>query len=337
MKTSADAVPHHLIIDRCYVHGDAKIGGRRGVALNARHAAVIDSYLSDFKEVGADSQAVSRLERPRAVQDREQLPRSEPARTSCSAARIRRFPDLVPVRHRDRPQPPREAAALEGKGDPDVRGHRVDRQEPLRAEERAARARRRQSVRVQLAAGAERVLDSLHGAQSGRRRAVVDDRRRDVHEQPRPACRRRHQHARARRQPSQPAGAAHHDAEQRVPRRGRHVGQRAAVPAARRRRATSPSITTPRSRPAASCLAATMRPTPDSSSRTTSCMRNENGIIGRAPAKAPTRSRATSPTRSFRRNVIVGGNGGPVSDRTTSSRHRCRMRDWRSRATGTSA
>ena len=58
-ESSADAVPHHLIVDRCYVHGDAKLGARRGVALNGRHVAVIDSYVSDFKEVGADSQAVS--------------------------------------------------------------------------------------------------------------------------------------------------------------------------------------------------------------------------------------------------------------------------------------
>ena len=58
-ETSADAVPHHLIVDRCYVHGDAKLGARRGVALNGRNIAVIDSYIADFKEVGADSQAVS--------------------------------------------------------------------------------------------------------------------------------------------------------------------------------------------------------------------------------------------------------------------------------------
>ena len=57
-EASADAVPHHLIVDRCYVHGDPKIGSRRGIALNARDAAVIDSYFSDFKEVGADSQAI---------------------------------------------------------------------------------------------------------------------------------------------------------------------------------------------------------------------------------------------------------------------------------------
>ncbi|HEY3159774.1 MAG TPA: glycosyltransferase family 2 protein [Vicinamibacterales bacterium] len=57
-EASADQVPHHLIVDRSYLHGDPKIGARRGVALNAREAAVIDSYFADFKEVGADSQAI---------------------------------------------------------------------------------------------------------------------------------------------------------------------------------------------------------------------------------------------------------------------------------------
>jgi cellulose synthase/poly-beta-1,6-N-acetylglucosamine synthase-like glycosyltransferase len=52
------AVPHHLIIDRCYVRGDPRRGSRRGVALNARDAAVIDSHFSDFKEEGRDSQAI---------------------------------------------------------------------------------------------------------------------------------------------------------------------------------------------------------------------------------------------------------------------------------------
>jgi cellulose synthase/poly-beta-1,6-N-acetylglucosamine synthase-like glycosyltransferase len=51
-------VPHHIIIDRCYVHGDPQLGTRRGVALNARDAAVIDSHFSDFKEEGNDSQAI---------------------------------------------------------------------------------------------------------------------------------------------------------------------------------------------------------------------------------------------------------------------------------------
>ncbi|MGH9253426.1 MAG: glycosyltransferase [Vicinamibacterales bacterium] len=58
-EATLDAVPHHFIIDRCYIHGDARLGGRRGVALNARHAAVIDSYLADFKERAVDAQAIA--------------------------------------------------------------------------------------------------------------------------------------------------------------------------------------------------------------------------------------------------------------------------------------
>src|SRR5262245_42485213 len=58
-EADASALPHHVIIDRCYLHGDPRKGARRGVALNARDSAVVDSYLADFKEVGADSQAVA--------------------------------------------------------------------------------------------------------------------------------------------------------------------------------------------------------------------------------------------------------------------------------------
>ncbi len=57
--TQADAQPHHLVIDRCYVHGDAARGSRRGIALNGRDMAVVDSHVSDFKEAGADSQAIA--------------------------------------------------------------------------------------------------------------------------------------------------------------------------------------------------------------------------------------------------------------------------------------
>jgi hypothetical protein len=57
-ERSLEELPHHIIIDRCYIHGDPKKGSRKGVALNGRHLAVIDSHVSDFKEVGADSQAI---------------------------------------------------------------------------------------------------------------------------------------------------------------------------------------------------------------------------------------------------------------------------------------
>jgi hypothetical protein len=57
--TSMDAFPHDLIIDRCYLHGDPKRGLRRAIALNSRSTAVIDSYIADAKEAGADSQAIA--------------------------------------------------------------------------------------------------------------------------------------------------------------------------------------------------------------------------------------------------------------------------------------
>jgi hypothetical protein len=56
---STDDLPHHIVIDRCYLHGDSQKGARRGVALNSGEAAVVDSYLADFKEVGADSQGIA--------------------------------------------------------------------------------------------------------------------------------------------------------------------------------------------------------------------------------------------------------------------------------------
>ena len=58
-EASVDDLPHHIILDRCFVHGDPKKGARRGLVMNGRHLAVIDSYFSDLKEIGQDSQAVA--------------------------------------------------------------------------------------------------------------------------------------------------------------------------------------------------------------------------------------------------------------------------------------
>ena len=58
-EDDVNRLPHHIIFDRCYLHGDPKKGTRRGIAMNSRHSAVINSYLADFKEVGADSQAIA--------------------------------------------------------------------------------------------------------------------------------------------------------------------------------------------------------------------------------------------------------------------------------------
>jgi len=58
-EPAVDLLPSHVIFDRCYLHGDPARGTRRGIALNSRYTAVVNSHLSDFKEVGVDSQALA--------------------------------------------------------------------------------------------------------------------------------------------------------------------------------------------------------------------------------------------------------------------------------------
>jgi hypothetical protein len=58
-NTSLSQVPTDLVVDRCYVHGTPTGNIRRAILMNSARTAVIDSYLSDVHEVGADTQAVA--------------------------------------------------------------------------------------------------------------------------------------------------------------------------------------------------------------------------------------------------------------------------------------
>ena len=58
-QTSLSQVPTDIVFDRCYIHGTPTGSVRRGIAMNGARLAVVDSYLSDFHEVGADSQAIN--------------------------------------------------------------------------------------------------------------------------------------------------------------------------------------------------------------------------------------------------------------------------------------
>ena len=51
-------VPHHLVFDRCYIHGDPAGTLRRGVALNSAHTEIVNSHVSESKGKGMDTQAV---------------------------------------------------------------------------------------------------------------------------------------------------------------------------------------------------------------------------------------------------------------------------------------
>lgn len=57
-QTVLSTVPHDLVLDRSYVHGFPGVTLRRGVALNSASSAVLDSWISECHEAGADSQAI---------------------------------------------------------------------------------------------------------------------------------------------------------------------------------------------------------------------------------------------------------------------------------------
>jgi hypothetical protein len=58
-QSSLDRVPHDLIVDRCYIHGDPARGQKRGIALNSASTTVTGSYISDIKANGQDAQAIA--------------------------------------------------------------------------------------------------------------------------------------------------------------------------------------------------------------------------------------------------------------------------------------
>ena len=58
-QSSLSAVPHDLVIDRCYIHGNSTGDVSRGVALNSANTAVIDSNISSCHGLGFDTQAIA--------------------------------------------------------------------------------------------------------------------------------------------------------------------------------------------------------------------------------------------------------------------------------------
>jgi hypothetical protein len=51
-------VPHHIVLRHVYVHGDPLVGQKRGIALNAAHVTIADSFVSECKGIGQDTQAI---------------------------------------------------------------------------------------------------------------------------------------------------------------------------------------------------------------------------------------------------------------------------------------
>ena len=58
-QRSLQEVPFELIVERCFIHGDPEKGQKRGIALNSASTTIVDSYVSDIKAKGQDSQAIA--------------------------------------------------------------------------------------------------------------------------------------------------------------------------------------------------------------------------------------------------------------------------------------
>jgi hypothetical protein len=64
-QNTLDQVPHHLILDRCYIHGhDRGTIMKYGVRLDAAYAAVIDCHIANFHSEGFDTQAIGGINGP---------------------------------------------------------------------------------------------------------------------------------------------------------------------------------------------------------------------------------------------------------------------------------
>jgi hypothetical protein len=57
-ETTPAQLPHSIVLDRLYIHGDARVGGKRGISLNSAGTMIMNSWISDIKSTTQDAQAI---------------------------------------------------------------------------------------------------------------------------------------------------------------------------------------------------------------------------------------------------------------------------------------
>jgi hypothetical protein len=57
-QTSLSVVPHDLIVDRVYIHGDPTFGQKRGISLNTASTTIKNSYIAGIVGANMDTQAI---------------------------------------------------------------------------------------------------------------------------------------------------------------------------------------------------------------------------------------------------------------------------------------
>ena len=63
-QDTLEKVPHHIAIDRCFIHGWPNANFKRGIGLNSAHTEILNSHVSDFHSDFQDSQAIGGFNGP---------------------------------------------------------------------------------------------------------------------------------------------------------------------------------------------------------------------------------------------------------------------------------
>ena len=63
-QTSLDQVPHHITLDRCYVHGQTSLNVQAGITLNSANTNIVNSYVSEIHWTGVQSYAIGSFNGP---------------------------------------------------------------------------------------------------------------------------------------------------------------------------------------------------------------------------------------------------------------------------------
>jgi hypothetical protein len=58
-ERDAASLPHDIILDRCYIHGNATADVSRGIALNSAGTQIVNSRISEIHGIGFDTQAIA--------------------------------------------------------------------------------------------------------------------------------------------------------------------------------------------------------------------------------------------------------------------------------------
>lgn len=58
-ETSAARLPHNIVVDRCYIHGNPTGKVQRGITLNSASTAVVDSYIANVHLIDTDASAIA--------------------------------------------------------------------------------------------------------------------------------------------------------------------------------------------------------------------------------------------------------------------------------------